>query len=108
MNATNARWRSFGTCADPDKLGIQLLFIPEEYGGMGGGTFDVYLHLRGDGAHRPGRRHVAVGHIPGQRSHHRRRDSGAEEAVAGQASPTKESCSPTARPNRKRAATWAR
>jgi alkylation response protein AidB-like acyl-CoA dehydrogenase len=25
----------------PD-LGIQLLFIPEEYGGMGGGTFDVY------------------------------------------------------------------
>ena len=27
----------------PDKLGIQLLFIPEEYGGMGGSTFDVYL-----------------------------------------------------------------
>jgi len=26
----------------PDKLGIQLLFIPEELGGMGGGTFDVY------------------------------------------------------------------
>jgi alkylation response protein AidB-like acyl-CoA dehydrogenase len=26
----------------PDQLGIQLLFIPEEYGGMGGGTFDVY------------------------------------------------------------------
>jgi alkylation response protein AidB-like acyl-CoA dehydrogenase len=26
----------------PDKLGIQLLFVPEEYGGMGGGTFDVY------------------------------------------------------------------
>src|SRR6201993_283891 len=26
----------------PDKLGIQLLFIPEEYGGFGGGTFDVY------------------------------------------------------------------
>src|SRR5512144_2505581 len=26
----------------PDKLGIQLLFIPEEYGGMGGSTFDVY------------------------------------------------------------------
>jgi len=25
-----------------DGLGIQLLFIPEEYGGMGGGTFDVY------------------------------------------------------------------
>src|SRR5579863_551130 len=27
---------------NPDKLGIQLLFIPEEFGGMGGGTFDVY------------------------------------------------------------------
>ncbi len=26
----------------PDKLGIQLLFVPEEYGGMGGNTFDVY------------------------------------------------------------------
>jgi alkylation response protein AidB-like acyl-CoA dehydrogenase len=26
----------------PDKLGIQLLFIPEEFGGMGGGTLDVY------------------------------------------------------------------
>ena len=24
------------------ELGIQLLFIPEEYGGMGGGAFDVY------------------------------------------------------------------
>ncbi|HEU5453540.1 MAG TPA: acyl-CoA dehydrogenase family protein [Terriglobales bacterium] len=27
---------------DPDKLAIQLPFVPEEYGGMGGGTFDVY------------------------------------------------------------------
>ena len=26
----------------PDKLGIQLLFVPEAYGGMDGGTFDVY------------------------------------------------------------------
>ncbi len=26
----------------PDKLGLQLLFIPEEYGGLGGGAFDVY------------------------------------------------------------------
>jgi len=25
-----------------DELGIQLLFIPEEYGGMGGAAFDVY------------------------------------------------------------------
>lgn len=27
---------------DPDGLGIQLLFVPEEYGGFGGGAFDVY------------------------------------------------------------------
>jgi len=26
----------------PDHLGIQLLFIPEEFGGFGGGAFDVY------------------------------------------------------------------
>jgi alkylation response protein AidB-like acyl-CoA dehydrogenase len=25
-----------------DALGVQLLFIPEQYGGMGGGAFDVY------------------------------------------------------------------
>jgi alkylation response protein AidB-like acyl-CoA dehydrogenase len=29
--------------SSPDKLGIQLLFVPEEYGGLGGSTFDVYL-----------------------------------------------------------------
>lgn len=29
-----------GMCSD--ELGIQLLFIPEEFGGMGGATFDVY------------------------------------------------------------------
>jgi alkylation response protein AidB-like acyl-CoA dehydrogenase len=27
---------------NPDKLGIQLLFVPEDCGGMGGGAFDVY------------------------------------------------------------------
>src|SRR3954453_17145379 len=30
------------TLCSPDKLGIQLLFIPEEFGGFGGGAFDVY------------------------------------------------------------------
>src|SRR6201997_1242277 len=29
-----------GMCSD--QLGVQLLFIPEEYGGVGGGTIDVY------------------------------------------------------------------
>src|SRR5690349_16991788 len=28
---------------NPDQLGIQLLFVPEEYGGFGGGAFDVYV-----------------------------------------------------------------
>lgn len=28
--------------SDPDVLGVQLVFIPEEYGGMGGGAFDAY------------------------------------------------------------------
>jgi len=27
----------------PDQLGIQLLFVPEDCGGFGGGAFDVYL-----------------------------------------------------------------
>jgi alkylation response protein AidB-like acyl-CoA dehydrogenase len=27
---------------NPDKLAIQLLFVPEEFGGLGGGAFDVY------------------------------------------------------------------
>ena len=27
---------------NPEQLGIQLLFVPEEYGGFGGGAFDVY------------------------------------------------------------------
>jgi acyl-CoA dehydrogenase len=30
------------TMSAPDGLGIQLLFVPFEYGGMGGGAFDVY------------------------------------------------------------------
>ena len=42
MHATNARWKWCSDMCSPDKLGIQLLFVPEEYGGMGGGTFDVY------------------------------------------------------------------
>jgi alkylation response protein AidB-like acyl-CoA dehydrogenase len=30
------------TLCNPEKLGIQLLFLPEEYGGLGGGAYDVY------------------------------------------------------------------
>ncbi len=31
------------TLCDPEKLGIQLLFVPEDCGGFGGGAFDVYV-----------------------------------------------------------------
>jgi alkylation response protein AidB-like acyl-CoA dehydrogenase len=27
---------------DPDQIGLHLLFIPEEYGGLGGGAYDIY------------------------------------------------------------------
>jgi alkylation response protein AidB-like acyl-CoA dehydrogenase len=27
---------------DPDKFGLHLIFIPEEYGGLGGGAYDIY------------------------------------------------------------------
>ena len=27
---------------DPDQFGLHLIFIPEEYGGLGGGAYDVY------------------------------------------------------------------
>src|SRR5437588_11080429 len=30
------------TMCDPNQLAIQLLFVPEEFGGKGGGAFDVY------------------------------------------------------------------
>ena len=27
---------------DPAKLGLHLVFIPEEFGGLGGGAYDIY------------------------------------------------------------------
>src|SRR5512146_1258186 len=27
---------------DPEKVGLHLLFVPEEYGGLGGGAYDIY------------------------------------------------------------------
>jgi len=41
MPATNARWKWCGHVLT-DKLGIHLLFLSEEHGGLGGGTFDFY------------------------------------------------------------------
>ena len=34
---------------DPGKLGLHLLFIPEEYGGLGGGAYDIYRVSEADG-----------------------------------------------------------
>ena len=27
---------------DPQQIGLHLMFIPEEYGGFGGGAYDIY------------------------------------------------------------------
>ena len=27
---------------NPEKIGLHLIFIPEEYGGLGGGAYDIY------------------------------------------------------------------
>ncbi len=62
------------------ELGIQLLFIAEEYGGMGGATFDIYRVCERMAAHRPRRRHRGARHVPRQRPDHRRRHARAEEA----------------------------
>jgi alkylation response protein AidB-like acyl-CoA dehydrogenase len=91
----------------PDKLGIQLLFIPEEFGGLGGGAFDVYCICE-EMAHIDlgvatavlatflGSDPITVGATPEQKKLWLTRI--AEEGIA---------CSPTAPPSRKPAAIWA-
>ena len=66
-----------------DDLGVQLLFIPEEYGGMGGSAFDVYRVCERMAAHRPRCRHVGAGDVPRQRPDRGRGHAGAAGAVAG-------------------------
>ena len=53
-----------------EELGIQLVFVPEEYGGMGGGAFDVYRVCERMAGDRPGRRDVRAGDVPRQRPDH--------------------------------------
>ena len=91
----------------PGQLGVQLLFIPEEYGGMGGGAFDATASAKRWRGIDLGLA-TAVGHVPRQRPDHGRRHAGAEEALADAASPRRACCSPTAPPSPKPAATWAR
>ena len=91
---------------DPKGIGIQLLFIPEEYGGFGGGAFDVYCVCEEMAridlgvatavlATFLGSDPIFVGATP------RRRSSG------WAASRTRDCCLPTVPRNRMQAAIWA-
>ena len=91
-----------------EELGIQLLFVPFEYGGMGGGAFDVYRVCERMAAIDLGARDLGARDVPGQRPDPRRRDRGAEARVHDAGSPRRASCSPTARPSPRPAATSAR
>jgi len=66
------------------ELGVQLVFIAEEHGGMGGGAFDVYRVLRADGAHRRRRVDGPPRHLPRQRPDRVRRHRRAEGEMARQ------------------------
>ena len=69
---------------DPDQFGLHLLFIPEEYGGLGGGAYDIYRVSEAMAADRPGHRHRRAGHLPGHRPDHGGRHRRAESALDGQ------------------------
>ena len=47
------------------ELGIQLVFLPEEYGGMGGSAYDVYRTCEALARDRPGRRHGVLATLLG-------------------------------------------
>ena len=70
-----------------EELGIQLVFIPEEYGGMGGGAFDVYRVCEAHGRHRPRRGDRRARDVPRHRPDHGRRHRGAEGAAGSARSP---------------------
>ena len=95
-----------GMCSD--ELGVSLLFIPEEYGGMGGGSFDVYRVCEKLAA-------IDVGIATGVLATFLGSDpivfGGTEEQRSTLAHPAwpKRACSwRTGRPSPKRAATWPR
>ena len=50
-----------------EELGIQLLFVPYEYGGMGGGAFDVYRVCERMAAIDLGLATSELGDVPRQR-----------------------------------------
>ena len=91
-----------------DALGVQLVFIPEEYGGLGGGAFDSYrvCERMARVRHRPG--HLGVRHVPRQRPDPRGRHGGAEEGVARPDRRAGHRLRVRRHRARGRAATWAR
>ena len=91
-----------------DALGIQLVFIPEEYGGMGGNAFDSYRVCERMARVDIGLAHGGLRDVPGQRPDPGRGHRGAEEEVAGPHRRARASSSPTARPSPRPAATSAR
>ena len=66
----------------PDKLGIQLLFIPEEFGGFGGGAFDVYCVCEEMARIDLGVATAVLATFLGSDPDYGRRHAGAEEALA--------------------------
>ena len=71
-----------GHCAVPDKIGHPTAVHSRGVRRVRRRRVRRLPRLRGDGAHRPGRRHRGAGHFPRQRSDHRGRHSRAEEALA--------------------------
>ena len=80
-SATSSPRSSSAGCAD-EELGIQLVFVPEEYGGMGGGAFDVYRVCERMAAIDLGIATSVLATFLGQRPDPRRRHRGAEGALA--------------------------
>jgi alkylation response protein AidB-like acyl-CoA dehydrogenase len=88
-----------------DELGVQLVFLPEAYGGMGGGAFDIYRVCE-----RMGRIDIGLATSVLATSSVRTRCWSAPPRSRGRSgwarSPRRASSSRTARPSRRRAATW--
>ena len=94
--------------SDPMTLGVQLVFIPEQYGGMDGGRVRLLPGLRGDGpqGHRPRDGRVRdVPRLATRSSSGRPRSRSSSGSVP---SPSRASSSPTAPPSRMPAPTSAR
>ena len=71
-----------------DALGVQLVFIPEEYGGMGGGAFDSYRVCERMARIDIGLATSVVRHLPRQRPDPDGRHRGADARSGWAASPS--------------------